>query len=669
MKHKDGRWVWILDRGRVMSHDAGGRPLSMFGTHADITDIKLQEEHITLLGQMLDAAPAAITIHDRAGHFYYANGFTATLHGYENVGQFLALKIRDLDVPKSVALMGEHFRQIDEREFIRFEVSHFRRDGSILPLEILAKKVVWKGQPAVLSIATDITERRQAEERLRESETRHRLLAEATIEGILIHKNGIAVDVNTSLAKMLGYDREKLLNKNILEMVHEEDRETVHANMARDYVPPHVIRMAGKNGKYFFAELEARNLMEQGKMLRVTAIRDVTERLALEEQFRQAQKMESIGRLAGGVAHDFNNMLGVILGCAEMAMDKTSPDSPVGEYLRQISTAAGRSAEITKQLLAFARKQTISPKVLDLREVIEGVLKMLRRMIGEDVSLVWMPASNLWHVRMDVTQIGQILANLCVNARDAISGVGKVTIGAHNDTLEDSFCASRDALPGDYICLSVSDDGCGMTGEILDRIFEPFYTTKEVGKGTGLGLATIYGIVRQNNGIIDVQSEPGMGTTFRIYLPRHAAQPDADSKENSDAVRPRGDETVMLVEDEPILLNIAQAMLKQLGYRVLAAPSPVGALRLAGEHPGTIDLLMTDVILPEMNGRELADRMLSFYPEMKILFNSGYSADVIAHHGVLLDDTFFLQKPFSREALAIKIRETLNHPPPGMNGQ
>jgi two-component system cell cycle sensor histidine kinase/response regulator CckA len=337
------------------------------------------------------------------------------------------------------------------------------------------------------------------------------------------------------------------------------------------------------------------------------------------------------------------------------------PAQPLFADLQEIQKAARRSADLTRQLLAFARKQTIAPKVLDLNETVESMLKMLRRLIGENIDLSWLPGNNLWPVKVDPSQIDQILANLCVNARDAIAGVGKVTIETKDSTFDETTCAAHAGfVPGEYVRLTVSDNGCGMDTETRAHIFEPFFTTKGVGEGTGLGLSTVYGIVKQNNGYIDVDSAPGQGTIFKIYLPRHAGQVVEDRKAASAEIPKGSGETVLLVEDEPAILNIAKRMLELLGYSVLAAHRPAEAIRLAEAHVGEIHLLMTDVVMPEMNGRDLAKTLLSPYPRLTALFMSGYTADVIAHRGVLDEGVCFIQKPFSIKDLAAKIRQALD---------
>jgi signal transduction histidine kinase/ActR/RegA family two-component response regulator len=406
----------------------------------------------------------------------------------------------------------------------------------------------------------------------------------------------------------------------------------------------------------------ADNLAYALQMMRVKVAREQAERkgLSLEAQLFQAQKMEAVGRLAGGVAHDFNNMLAVITGHADLALEETAPDSALHAHLLEIQKAAQRSAELTHQLLAFARKQTIAPKVLDLNATVGGLLKMLRRLIGEDIELLWKPTGKLWPVNMDPAQINQILANLVVNARDAIAGVGTITIETGQVAFDETYCEAHSGfVAGQYVLLAVSDDGCGMDKETLAQLFDPFFTTKPPGQGTGLGLATVYGIVKQNHGFINVYSEPGRGTTFKIYLSRHRGDRADTDDTREPGVVPTGTETVLLVEDEEALLKLGARQLERLGYIVLAAASPYQALQLAGEYASNIQLLMTDVIMPGMSGRDLCQQLSALRPGLKCLYVSGYTANVIAHHGVLDEGVHFLQKPFSREALAAKLRETL----------
>ena len=381
-------------------------------------------------------------------------------------------------------------------------------------------------------------------------------------------------------------------------------------------------------------------------------------RREMETQLRQAQKMEAVGRLAGGVAHDYNNMTNVIMGYADMALEKLTVSDPLYADLIEIREAARRSMELTRQLLAFARCQAIAPRVMDINQAVKSILKMLRHLIGEDIELTWCPGEQIWPIRIDSSQIDQILANLCVNARDAISGVGNVIIETANVEIDDVYSAlNKGMIPGQFVQLAISDDGEGMDASTLDKIFEPFFSTKGIGRGTGLGLATVYGIVKQNSGFISAYSELGKGTTLKVYLPRVIGQ-SIDIQGTGIAEIAQGhDETVLLVEDEIAILKLVERLLKQMGYRVLVANSPIEAIALAENHPEKIDLLITDVIMPALNGNDLAKRLQNLFPKLRVLFMSGYTANIIVHRGVIDKDVFMIQKPFSKKELSAKIRE------------
>jgi two-component system sensor histidine kinase EvgS len=515
----------------------------------------------------------------------------------------------------------------------------------------------------------EVEERKQAERALKKSEERYRNILDNIDDGYFeVDIAGNLIFFNDSMCKILGYPRDELMGMNNREYMDGENTEKIYQaynEIYRTGIPAKALdwKFIRKDGSGCFVETVVSLITDsnnKGIGFRGIA-RDVSDRKQLEAQFRQAQKMESVGRLAGGVAHDYNNALSVIIGFTEMAIDDVDPSGPVRADLNEVLNAAKRATDITRQLLAFARKQIIAPKVIELNKNVERMLNMLRRLIGEDIDLAWLPATNLWPVKMDPSQLDQILANLCVNARDAIEDVGKITIETRNTSFDAAYCADHAGfVPGEFVMLAVSDNGYGMEKEILDNIFEPFFTTKDVHKGTGLGLATIYGIAKQNNGFINVYSEPGKGTTFRIYLPRHEGK-TVEIQEESAAEIPQGrGETVLLVEDDVSILKLAQKILDSLGYTVLAAGTPADAIDLAMEHADEINLLITDVIMPEMNGRELAEKLQSFSPKIKRMFMSGYTANVIAHHGVLDEGVRFIQKPFSRKDLAIMVRKALD---------
>ncbi len=784
-RRKDGS-LWDVEVSATWMDENGGRFICFC---RDLTERKQRDEHIALLGHMLDDAPAAITIHNTAGEFVFANQHTIELHGYDSPEEFMAINLHDLDVPESEKLLEERFRQIAQGGSARFEAAHYRKDGSTFPLEVQAKAIEWNGEPAVLSIASDIserkrmekennlladlikrsqdfigvadtnqnaffvnpagqamiglegddavrnatisdffceedlpfvsetilpsvlengrwagefrfrhfktgepinvlydvfltgdpdtdeavnistvtrdiTERKQAEQALIESEERFRSYIEHSPIGVYISdKAGNLIDVNQAACADTGYSRNELLQMNFIDLHPPERQEAAVSQFQSIFTEKKLsaeIPFLRKDGSQGTWALNAIFLPDQQVM---GFAADITEQKSLEDQLMQSQKMETVGGLAGGGAHDFNNMLSVIMGHLEMALDELDPAEIMYSDLQEAYKSAERSADLTAQLLAFARKQTVAPVPLNLNDTIAGMLKMLERLIGEDIDLLWKPGTDLAPVKMDPSQIDQMLANLCINARDAIRNTGKITIETGNVSFDEAYCASHaDFFPGSYVMLAVSDDGCGMDKEIFSHLFEPFFTTKSVGQGTGLGLATVYGIVKQNNGFINVYSEPGEGTTFRIYLPEINVQPDAEHPAGPSQSSAAGEETILLVEDEPAILKVTTMMLERMGYTVLPASSPVEGIRLAKEFAGEIDLLITDVIMPEMNGRDLAHELLSHYPQLKRLFMSGYTANTIAHHGVLDPGVEFIQKPFSIQDLSTRVREVLNRP-------
>jgi len=517
----------------------------------------------------------------------------------------------------------------------------------------------------------------ETDTRLRDSEARFRMFAELAPLGIVISDGqentlfanprftelfGYTVDDMPSVRQWwdLAYPDEGLRDK-----ARCEWREAVAA-ATRDgsEIRPVEYPVRCKDGGVRHVEFRAAGTGS----LNVVIFTDVTERRKaeaeqerLQSQLLQAQKMESVGRLAGGVAHDFNNMLNVIMGFADLALEQTDPASPLHADLQEVLKAAGRAADVTRQLLTFARRQTIDPRAIDLNEALEDMLRMLRRLLGEDIDLLWQPGSGRMTVFMDPSQLDQVLANLCVNARDAIEGVGKLTIETGRVAFDEEYCAEHVGfVPGDFIMLAVSDDGCGMDPDTLENVFDPFFTTKDLGEGTGLGLATVFGIVKQSGGFINVYSEPGSGTTFRVYLRPHVGDADRTMAKDVDEIPAGRGETVMVVEDEDAILTLTRKILERLGYVVLTASAPGEAVALAEEHDNLIHLVITDVIMPEMNGRDLGRELKVRYPDLKVLFMSGYTANVIAHQGVLDEGVHFLQKPFSNRELGLAVREALD---------
>ena len=510
-----------------------------------------------------------------------------------------------------------------------------------------------------------------ANKMLHKSETKFRELfhKHAAVKLLIDPDNGNIIEANKAAEKFYGWSGEQLRQMRIQDInILPPGQVKAEIEKAKNLERTHFeFRHRLADGSIRDVAVFSSKIDIQEEPLLHSIIHDITkhkeaekEREKIQAQFTQAQKMESVGQLAGGVAHDFNNMLSVILGYTEMALMKTDPSDPLHADLKAILDAAMRSASITRQLLAFARKQVVAPVVLDLNETMERLLKMLRRLIGENIDLAWLPMVSIWPIKIDPSQVDQILANLCVNARDAIANVGKLTIETDNVTFDEAYCTEHAGyIPGEYVLLAVSDDGCGMDKEILDHVFEPFFTTKGMDEGTGLGLATVYGIIKQNNGFINVYSEKGKGTTFRFYFPRHEGKTDKIITESTKEIPQGCGEKMLLVEDDQMILDLGKKMLEIQGYQVLTASTPDEAMCLAHEYAGSIDLLITDVVMPEMNGRDLADRLHTFYPNLKTLFMSGYTASVIAHRGVLDEGVNFIQKPFSVKELAVKVSKAL----------
>jgi two-component system, cell cycle sensor histidine kinase and response regulator CckA len=626
---------------------------------------------------IVESAEDPIFICDPDGRYLYGNRRAAANLGL-TPEQFAGKSVDELFPPDVAAAFRAGVRQVVESgETLKSEDHLVLGDGAefwsstlMQPLRDASGRIT-----AVQGIVRDILSRKRAEIALQKSEERLRQVIRASHIGIFdLNFDAKSVYWSTEQRAIWGWGADDVIAwDEHLAHIHPDDLVNVttaseqahrhpdgvfeleHRITRRDGVERWVIVRAQA---FFAGEGAARRLARV-----VGATRDITdeklaaaERAELQARLVQSQKLESVGRLAGGIAHDFNNILNIIIGCAEMAASEADPIA-VSSYLAEILKAATRSADLTRQLLGFARRQTVMPRVVDLNDFVSASLKMLRRLIGEHVTLSWHPGGDVWPVRIDPVQVDQILVNLVANARDAIGEAGSVVIHTENVPLSSNFMYPG-LQSGDYVRLAVVDDGKGMDPETQSHLFEPFYTTKPAGHGTGLGMASVDGIVRQNGGLITVVSAIGRGTTVNVLLPRVVTLPASAAVGHIEALR-GGTETILLVEDEPALLRLATRSLESLGYTVLSASRPDDAIVMAREHSGPLHMLLTDVVMPGMNGRKLADRLLEDVPSLKCLFMSGYTDGIIGKGGVLEEDVHFLQKPFSPKSLAEKVRQVL----------
>jgi len=674
---KDGTRIYTsIETGPLL--DENGDFTGAIAGVQDVTELRATTEALrhseANLHTLIESTDDIIALRNRAGEVVVANGrFARLYHGLFNIEME-----PDASLPAHLT-QAEHSRWDEILAEVHagdaYHMDYAREfDGRTRYFAMSIYPVRSGGEIIGSSEFTrDITDRVHAEESLRASEERFRLAFENANVGVcLVGFDRRLLRVNERFCTMLGYKRHELEGLTIDDITHPDH---VAASMAfiqraatddRDDIEKVYLH---RDGRQVWGRVN-RSLVRDGEgkpLYYIAHVQDITERkLAeaererLQEQLLQAQKMEAIGRLAGGIAHDFNNMLAVILLRAEMSLPLTDGSTALHYNLSSIHNTAQRSADLVRQLLGFARKQVIAPKSLDLNATIEAVLPMLRSLVGEEVSLIWRPVAGLWRVKMDPSQIDQILTNLCSNARDAIDGAGTIKIETANVVLEEATHDADGALPaGDYVLFSVADDGCGIDDALLPQIFEPFFTTKEVGKGSGLGLATVEGIVHQNHGHIQLVTAPGQGTTFKILLPRYVAESGGDGRQAADLASGKG-ESILVVEDEPTLLEMTAEALEFLGYKVLSAGNPVDARRLMEDHGDTLDLLVTDIVMPEVNGRQLAEQFAALQPGLRVLFVSGYPADHTAPHGTPGGDANFLQKPYSLHALAAKVRDLLD---------
>ena len=619
--------------------------------------------------QAMNSAVDGMAILDREGVHTYVNAAFALMMGYSDPKHIIGKswlevysevdrRYVETEITDSLRKIGKWFGA----------VTVHRGDDTEFPIE-LAVTALANGE--TVCVSRDIEDRRQADAARLQAEAKYRLLVEQVAAVSYIAQLGIDGEwlyVSPQVETMFGFSPQEWLaaSRNWIQHIHPNDHKIIEA-----------AEEASKRGERFQAEY--RILRKDGRVIWVSdtavvvpsrdarplmegIIVDITERKYLETQLQQSRRMEAIGRLAGGIAHDFNNLLTIIKGYTELALKRANVASELRMDIERIEDASERATSLVRQLLAFSRRQVLQPKLLDLNGIVMGLDKLLRRLMDEDIQMVTIPGTNLGTIKADPAQIEQVIMNLVVNARDAMPNGGRLTVETQNVTLDTPYTSEHVIMPaGSYVLLAVSDTGVGMTPEAAAHIFEPFYTTKEGGRGTGLGLSTVYGIVKQSGGYIWVYSQPGEGSTFKVYFPRVEQPSEALPAAKKVADTRTGTETILLVEDEPSVRELTRSALADRGYSVMATDTPEAAEQACEKNNAEIHLLLTDVVMPGFSGRELARRLTSRYPKMRVLFMSGYSFNIIAHGGMLEDGVAFLQKPFTPSALADKVREVLDH--------
>ncbi|MGQ9698059.1 MAG: PAS domain S-box protein, partial [Armatimonadota bacterium] len=658
------RWYWT---SKVPVRSLSGEVVGIVGSNRDVTDLKLAELALRDSEQryrkLVELSPVGVVlVVDR--RVQYANPKALEMVGAPNlqavlgmdVLEFLHPEYRDGDARLLAELEHQDFLPAVERRILRL-------DGSIRWVEIGSVATTYGSDRGVHLVFRDITQRKEQEAAL----IRLRQAIEQAGESVLIaDRDWTVLYANPAFEKLTGWSVGEVLGKRVsgyaAAVVHDQALlNTISETVASGRTWFGEFSLVRKDRSSWHASTTVSPILDEaGQVIGfVSVMADVTDRVRLENELRESQKMEAVGRLAGGIAHDFNNLLTVIIATCDMLLRRLGQGHTEARLVRQVRDAGERAASLTRQLLAFSRKQVLEPRVLDLNAGLKRMEDMLRRLIGEHIVLRMIGDPELWPVKADPSQIDQVVMNLVVNAKDAMPMGGELTIETKNVEVDESYTRRHAEIqPGPYVMLAVSDTGHGMDQETLSRVFEPFFTTKGVGKGTGLGLSTVYGIVKQSGGHIWCYSEPGKGTTFKVYLPRAAEAAEAA------AVRPAGvpggTESILVVEDDSSVREVTCSLLRSLGYTVLEAKNAAEALELCRQAGSDLALMLTDVVMPEMSGRKLADAVGKLCPGLKVLYMSGYTDNTIVHHGVLDEGVQFVQKPFTRESLARKVREVLD---------
>lgn len=676
VRHKQGHYIWREDNTKFI-YGENSEMVRAYVIARDITDRVMKQDRLIKLSQAVEQSPSCVVITDLNGDIEYVNRKFYDLTGYyytEVIGEnprFLKSGAHDSQFYKHL------WETISSGKIWSGEFHNKKKNGTIY-LESATISPVFDEKGNIinyLALKEDITELKNKESELIKSKKRYAFITEKVNDLIFIYKyhpNPGFVYVSPTSINITGYTPEEHYSDPFLarKLLSEEDLEKLNNYVASDSEDPIVIKWKRKDGEYIWTEQRlTREYNHKGDLIMIQGVaRDITKekkaeiiKEKLQAQLNQAQKMEAVGRLASGISHDFNNMLGVIIGNLELLFLDLDESSEMFKPLSDMKTAAEKSKNLTRQLLAFARKQTISPKTVNLNTVIEDMLKMLKRLISENIALKWQPYDNLWNVNVDISQIDQIMANLCVNAKDAIKETGEIVISTENLVVDEELCRKHNGLKsGEYVKISVCDTGSGIEETDIPHLFEPFFTTKAQGKGTGLGLATVYGIVKQNNGYINLNSKVGEGTCFHILLPRHKDTAVAEVFKHTKPEVQKGDEVILLVEDEPVILDIFTKMINNLGYNVIPTNSPSEAIDIARNSKTQIDLLITDVVMPEMSGKTLHDNIKNIFKDIKTIFVSGYTTDVIMDYNISVKDVDFIQKPFSIKEISLLIRKVLD---------